>query len=71
MAFGEESSATPGQSAALPTLTASVNAFSRMWFGVRAASDLAYTDELSGPPELLQQLDETLRLPEPNPDCEL
>jgi GNAT superfamily N-acetyltransferase len=71
VAFGEESSATPGQSAALPTLTASVNAFSRMWFGVRAASDLAYTDELSGPPELLQQLDETLRLPEPNPDCEL
>jgi hypothetical protein len=69
--FGENSSATPGQAAGLPTLTASVNAFSRMWFGVRAASDLAYTDELSGPPELLQQLDETLRLPEPNPDCEL
>jgi len=69
--LGEESRATPGQAAGLPTLTASVNAFSRMWFGVRAASDLAYTDELSGPPELLQQLDETLRLPEPSPDCEL
>jgi predicted acetyltransferase len=69
--FGEESRATAGQAADLPTLTASVNAFSRMWFGVRAASNLAYTDELSGPPELLQQLDETLRLPEPNPDCEL
>jgi hypothetical protein len=69
--FGEESHATPGQEATLPTLTASVNAFSRMWFGVRVASDLAYTDELSGPPELLRQLDETLRLPEPNPDCEL
>jgi hypothetical protein len=68
--FGEESRATPGQEAAVPTLTASVNAFSRMWFGVRSASDLAYTDELSGPPELLQQLDESLRLPEPNPDCE-
>jgi predicted acetyltransferase len=69
--FGEESRATPGQAADLPTLTASVNAFSRLWFGVRSASDLAYTDELSGPPELLRQLDETLRLPEPNPDCEL
>jgi hypothetical protein len=69
--FGEESSATPGQAAGLPTLTASVNAFSRMWFGVRAASDLAYSDELGAPPELLQQLDETLRLPEPHPDCEL
>jgi len=69
--FGEESGAAPGSAAALPTLTASVNAFSRMWFGVRAASDLAYTDELSGPRGLLQQLDETLRLPQPNPDCEL
>jgi len=69
--FGEESSATPGQSAGLPTLTASVNAFSRMWFGVRAASNLTYTDELSGPPELLQQLDETVRLPEPHLDCVL
>jgi hypothetical protein len=69
--LGEESRAKPGQETALPTLTASVNAFSRMWFGVRSASDLAYTDELSGPPELLQQLDETLRLPEPHLDCEL
>jgi hypothetical protein len=69
--LGEKSRAGPGQEAAVPTLTASVNAFSRMWFGVRSASDLAYTDELSGPPELLQQLDETVRLPEPHLDCEL
>ena len=67
--FGAESSATPGQAGALPTLRASVNAFSRMWFGVRSASGLAHTDELSGPPELLQQLDESLRLPEPHLDC--
>ena len=68
--LGEESRATPGQQSNLPTLTASVNAFSRMWFGVRTASDLSYTDELSGVPELLQQLDAKLRLPQPKPDCE-
>jgi predicted acetyltransferase len=69
--FGEGSRATPGQATGLPTLTASVNAFSRMWFGVRSPSDLAYTDELNGPPELLRQLDDILRLPVPSPDCEL
>jgi hypothetical protein len=69
--LGEESCATPGQASGLPTLTASVNAFSRMWFGVRSASGLAYTDELSGPRELLRRLDNALRLPQPNPDCEL
>ena len=65
---GEESRARPGQDASLPTLTASVNAFSRLWFGVRPASGLAYTDELAGPPELLRQLDEAFRLPAPKPD---
>ena len=57
----------PGTDPDLPTLTASVNALSRMWFGVRPASSLALTDHLGGPVELLTQLDEAFRLPAPHP----
>jgi hypothetical protein len=63
--LGPESGAEPGMDEALPTLTAAVGAFSRMWLGVRPASGLAYTDELAGPADLLAQLDTVLRLPEP------
>lgn len=66
--IGEESSAEPGTDDTLPVLSASINAFSRMWFGVRAASVLAVTDDLSGPAELLGDLDRALALPEPHPD---
>jgi len=66
--LGPESSAKPGTDTALPTLTASVNAFSRMWLGARPATGLAVTDDLAGPPELLTALDRALRLPEPKPD---
>jgi hypothetical protein len=61
--LGNESHAEAGSSASLPTLNASVNAFSRMWFGIRPASSLAVTDNLHGPAELLKDLDESLRLP--------
>jgi hypothetical protein len=67
---GPECSAVPGRNEALPTLTASVNAFSRLWLGVRSATSLSWTDELSGPSELLAQLDRTFRLPTPSPDWE-
>jgi hypothetical protein len=50
----------------LPTLTASVGAFTRLWLGVRSATGLAVTDDLDGLPELLSALDEILRLPVPN-----
>lgn len=66
--FGRESHVAAGEDASLPTLTASVGAFTRLWLGVRPASGLAVTDDLAGPPELLQQLDETLRLPSPVTD---
>ena len=66
--LGPASSAEPGADAALPTLTASVGAFTRMWLGVRPATGLAVTDELSGPRGLLEELDWALRLPEPKPD---
>ncbi len=51
-----------------PKGAAPVNAFSRMWLGVRPATALNFTDDLSGPPELLEALDSLLRLPDPQPD---
>lgn len=68
VALGPSSSAKSGVDAALPTLTASVGAFTRMWLGVRPATGLAVTDALSGPQELLSALDRMLRLPDPKPD---
>jgi hypothetical protein len=68
--LGEESHATPGSQKALPTLTASVGAFTRLWLGVRPASGLAIADELAGPQELITDLDRVLRLPPPHPDWE-
>jgi len=66
--LGPESLCRPGSDSDLPTLRASVNAFSRMWLGVRPATGLAMTDDLAGPDDLLHRLDEVLRLPEPQPD---
>jgi hypothetical protein len=66
--LGPSSSAEPGTNASLPTLEASVGAFTRLWLGVRPASGLAVTDDLSGPPELLAALELALRLPAPHPD---
>ena len=66
--LSEQSSCHPGSDPSLPTLTASVNAFSRLWLGVRPATGLAATDQLSGPPALLEDLDRVLRLPDPKPD---
>lgn len=63
--LGPSSCAIPGNKEGLPTLKASVNAFTRLWLGVRPASGLAWTDRLSGPPELLQRLDAVLCPPQP------
>ena len=63
--LGATSGAERGQDPALPTLTASVNAFTRLWLGVRPATGLAVTDDRDGPPELLADLDKTLCLPQP------
>lgn len=68
--LGPESAAVSGESVGLPTLTATVSAFTRMWLGVRPATGLTITDDLSGPPELMTQLDRILRLPQPHPDWE-
>lgn len=57
----------PGHNPVLPTLAASVNAFSRMWFGIRPATHLEVTDDLVGhPSSLIYQLDAALKLPVPD-----
>jgi hypothetical protein len=66
--LGSTCGAERGRDAGLPTLKATVNAFTRLWLGVRPATGLSLTDDLDGPRELLEQLDHVLRLPEPHPD---
>jgi len=66
--LGPSSGAERGTDASLPTLTATVNALTRLWLGVRPATGLAVTDDLSGPLDLLQALDRAICLPEPKPD---
>jgi predicted acetyltransferase len=66
--LGVESRAEAGFDPALPALEASVNAFTRLWLGVRPATGLAYTDDLAGPEELLSALDTAFCIPEPKPD---
>ena len=64
--LGQQSAAASGTAKNLPTLTASVGAFTRLWLGVRNASSLALTDDLRGEPALLRTLDRALRLPPPH-----
>lgn len=66
--LGPSSSAAGGRDGSLPTLRASVAAFTRMWLGARPATGLAVTDRLDGPSDLLAALDEALLLPDPKPD---
>jgi predicted acetyltransferase len=63
--LGAESGARHGTEPGLAVVRASVNAFSRAWIGVRSATSLSWTDELEGPPDLLQKLDRVLALPPP------
>ena len=66
--LGPESSARKGRSEGLPTLQASVGAFTRLWLGAEPARALANTDDLSGPASLLDDLDEVVCLPVPRID---
>jgi len=66
--LGAESGVEAGGAAGLPAMRATVNAFSRLWLGVRPATGLAVTDDLDASPELLVKLDDALRLPMPQID---
>lgn len=61
--LGADSSAERGDEPGLPTLRASVGAFTRLWLGVRAASVLRLSDELAAEDALIEQLDDAVRLP--------
>ncbi len=63
--LGKDSSAKRGIDNSLPTLSATVNAFTRLWLGVMPTSSLAITDSLAASdPSLLTALD-TLFAPLP------
>ena len=64
--LGREPECLQGVKTGLPVLEASVGAFSRLWFGVASANVIAFSDDLSGPSELLEQLSLYLRLPRPS-----
>lgn len=66
--FGPECSASRGFTDGLPVLTADIGAFTRLWLGVRPATGLSVTDNLSGPEDLLTVLDDIVLLPQPHPD---
>lgn len=66
--LGPYSYAEEGEDKTLPTLKASVGAFTRMWLGVRPATGLVVTDDLHGPKELLNDLDRIVCIPEPHTD---
>jgi len=66
--LGADCAARAGTAKELPTLRASINAFTRMWLGAVPATGLAVTDELDGPQELLEELDWAFRLPTPRFD---
>ena len=63
VSFGEVSQATSGTEAGLPTLCASVNAFSRLLFGIVSASSATLTDGVTAPNDLLRSLDAALVSP--------
>jgi hypothetical protein len=63
--LGSQCSAVPGDDRSLPRVTSSVNALSRLLWGVASASSLSVTDDLSAPADLLASLDDGLRLPSP------
>jgi hypothetical protein len=68
VSLGPCSGAERGWDDALPPLEASVGAFTRLWLGSLPATGLRLSDDLSGPPGLLEALDDALRLPTPHPD---
>ncbi len=69
--LGPESAAERGADDALPTMQTTVNAFTRLWLGVRPATGLAMTDEIAAPEGLLEALDDLIRLPAPRPDFDM
>jgi predicted acetyltransferase len=66
--LGETCEMASGYRANLPILQVSINAFSRMWLGLKPASGLAVCDDLKAEQTLLKKLDKAFCLPDPQPD---
>ena len=66
--LGQDSSAKKGRQKGLPTLKASVGAFTRMWFGIMPTSTLVHSDGIEAPEELLKKLDKAFLLPQAHVD---
>lgn len=64
--IGESSSAVAGEDQSLPVLRCSVNALTRMLWGVAPPSSLAITDDFSADAEVLARLDAAIWLPTPH-----
>ena len=52
----------------LPTMTASVGGFTRLWLGVKPAFGLELAGDLSGDEHLIERLSRDYVLPQPHPD---
>jgi predicted acetyltransferase len=61
--IGERSDAQAGSRTGLPTLTASINTFSRLFFGIASATEQLIASDFSAPDELIRQLDAAFCLP--------
>jgi len=66
VALGNSSHASPGQDPSLPVLHCSINAFTRLLWGVAKASSLAVTDDFKASSTLLDALDRSVVLPTPH-----
>ena len=64
--LGKQSKASLGHDADLPVVHCSINAFTRLLWGVANATSLAVTDEFRAPRALLEALDRAVVLPTPH-----
>ena len=64
--LGKQSQASLGMDSSLPVLSCSINAFTRLLWGVAKATSLAVTDEFKAPSVLLEALDRAVVLPTPH-----
>jgi hypothetical protein len=64
--LASSSAVTAGVDPQLPTLRASVNALSRLYFGAARASVLAVGSDFSAPAALIARLDEVFCMPQPS-----
>jgi len=69
--LSETSWIEPGHMESLPTMTATMGAFTRLWLGVSTPSGLAITDHLAAPGQVLTALDRAWRPPQPHIDWDL